>query len=78
MIFAGRNRDGVVRMYHLPLTGDAAPRAITPDDLPLATVGHAVSPDGKRVVVNPARGIPVEFDVDGSGPRPIPARIDPR
>jgi len=53
------------------LTGDAAPRAITPPDFALSPLGHAVSPDGRRVIVNPATGPAVEFDFDGTGPRPL-------
>jgi len=76
LVFAGRDRDGATRMYALPLSGDAAPRAITPEDLALSPLGHAVSPDGKRVIVLPVDGPVVEFDLDGAGPRPVPG-IEP-
>ena len=71
LVFAGRERDGAVRMYHLPLTDGAAPRAITPPDFALAPLGHVASIDGNRVIVKPADGPAVEFDLDGDGPRPV-------
>jgi hypothetical protein len=72
LIFTGRDSEGVTRLYDLPLAGDAAPHPITPADLPLTAIGHAVSPDGRRVVVRPVNGTALEFDLDGEGPRPVP------
>jgi hypothetical protein len=71
MVFVGREPSGSTALYALPLTGDAAPRAITPPDFALSPLGHAVSPDGKRVIVNPATGPAVEFGFDGTGPRSV-------
>jgi hypothetical protein len=71
LVFVGRGRSGSTGLYALPLTGEAAPRAITPPEFALSPLGHAVSPDGKRVIVNPATGTAVEFGFDGSGPRPV-------
>ena len=63
-------------MYHLPLMDGSAARAITPPDLSLAPLGHTASIDGQRVIVKPAGGPAVEFDIDGDGPRPV-AGIEP-
>jgi len=76
LVFVGRDRSGSTGLYSLPLTGEAAPRAITPPDFALSPLGHAVSPDGKRVIVNPATGPAVEFGFDGTGPRPV-AGLEP-
>ena len=59
-------------MYHLLLTEGATPRPITPAGFALAALGHVASMDGQRVVVLPANGAAVEFDLDGNGPRPVP------
>ncbi len=76
LVFTGRDPEGVTRLYDLPLTGDAMPRPITPPDLPLTSIGHAVSPDGRRVVVRPVNGTALEFDRDGEGPRSV-AGLEP-
>jgi hypothetical protein len=72
LVVSGRQGDEPIRLYFLPLEGEAAPRAITPADLPLAPQGHLVSPDGERMVVNLAGGPPVGFGLDGSGPFALP------
>jgi serine/threonine protein kinase len=71
LLFAGRDGNGAVRMYHLPLTDGGAPRAITPPDFALASVGLAISIDGSRALVKPADGAAVEFDMNGDGPWPV-------
>jgi serine/threonine protein kinase len=72
LIFSGRDAEGVIRLYDLPLTGSASPRPLTPPDLPLTAIGHAVSPDGRRVVVRPVEGPALACDRDGGAPRPVP------
>jgi len=76
LIFAGRDSEGVTHLYDLPLTGDATPRRITPPDLPLTAIGHAVSPDGRRVVACPVNGPVRQFDRAGGEPRAVPG-IEP-
>jgi hypothetical protein len=71
LVFAGRDGDGIEQLYHLSLTDGAVPRAITPPDLVLASQGHVASADGPRLIVNPANGPAVEFDIDGNGPFPL-------
>ena len=71
LLFVGRESDGTSRLYHLPLTEGATARAVTPPDFALAPLGHAVSIDGRRLIVKPAEGSAVEFDIDGNGPRPV-------
>lgn len=67
IIYARRNQEAV-RLYYVPLDG-SAPRAVTPADLPLASQFPTVSGDGRNVAVVTAEGVPVEFGMDGSGPR---------
>jgi serine/threonine protein kinase len=76
LLFVAREGDGAPRLYHLPLTEGATARAVTPPDFALAPLGHTASIDGSRVIANPAGAPAVEFDLDGSGPRPVPG-IEP-
>jgi hypothetical protein len=71
LVFAGREGDGAARLYHLSLTDGALPRAITPPDLVLASQGHVVSADGRRLIVNLVNEAAVECGVDGTGPRRV-------
>ena len=68
LVMCGRQDDGIPRLYHIPVDGSSPPRAISPADMPLAPQGHAASPDGGRVIVTPADGPVVAFDIDGKGP----------
>ena len=76
LLFVALEGNGAPRLYHLPLTDGATPRAVTPSDFALAPLGHTASIDGQRVIANPAEGAAVEFDIDGGGPRPVPG-IEP-
>jgi hypothetical protein len=75
LVFMARKGDEPTRIFLLRLAGDAEPYAITPIDFALAPDGHQVSPDGRRVLARPARGAAVEFDIDGTGPRPVPGLL---
>jgi hypothetical protein len=72
LVLPARLGDAPLRLFRLTLDGDAEPVAITPADFALAPNGHLVSPDGRRVIARPARGVAVEFSIDGDGPRPVP------
>ena len=41
------------------------------EDAVEATQGHIATPDGRRIIVTPAAGAPVEFSLDGDGPLPL-------
>jgi DNA-binding beta-propeller fold protein YncE len=75
LVLLARMGDGPMRLFRLPLDGDAEPVAITPADFPLASNGHRVSLDGRRVLARPAQGAPVEFSINGDGPRPVPGLL---
>jgi hypothetical protein len=71
LVLAGREGDGALQLYHLPLIDGAVPRAITPQDFVMQAQGHVVSADGRRVIVNLFEGPAVEFDIEGNGPFPL-------
>jgi hypothetical protein len=72
IVVTGRQGDDPLRLFHIPLDGSGASRAITPTDFALAPNGHVVSADGRRVLARPATGPAVEFSIDGEGPTPVP------
>jgi hypothetical protein len=75
LVVTGRERNGPLRLYWIPLDGSGASRAITPADFGLAPNGHVVSLDGRRVFARPASGLAMEFDIGGEGPTPVPGLL---
>jgi hypothetical protein len=75
LVLAARLGDGSTQLFRLPLSGTAAPVAITPAGFALAAQGHIASAASGRVIVKPAEGVAVEFGLDGQGPRAVPGLL---
>ena len=71
LVFLGRHEGQSPRLYFVELGKGSAPQAITPADLPLAPRGNIASADGRHVIVTPAEGTAVVFDLNGKGPTPL-------